>query len=87
MKKNRVPTGCILSVETVPTGCIYPYGLFLWGAFLFKFKGACSIRTLSILLLFQYLPTNYTGDQNKKKKMSVFQTDLFIETVGSKRLF
>ena len=38
MKKNRVPTGCILSVETVPTGCILSVGTVPIGCILIQIQ-------------------------------------------------
>ena len=38
MKKIRVPTGCILSVETVPTGCILSVGTVPMGCILIQIQ-------------------------------------------------
>ena len=38
MKKIRVPTGCILSVETVPTGCILSVGTVPMGYILIQIQ-------------------------------------------------
>ena len=64
MKKNQGPYGMNFICRDSPYGVHFicrdcPYGVHF---------NSCSIRTLSILLFFSILPTNYTGEQNKKRK-------------------
>ena len=68
MKKIRVPTGCILSVETVPTGCILSVGTVPMGCILIQIQRFMLYQDSIHPPFFSILPTNYTGEQNKKRK-------------------
>ena len=71
MKKIRVPTGCILSVETVPTGCILSVGTVPMGCILIQIQRFMlyqdSIHPHSFSVF--YLPITL-GNKLKKEKMS-----------------
>ena len=58
MNKIRVPTGCILSVETVPMGCILSVGTVPTGCIL-------AVGTVPTDNLSQELKTNLASSEAK----------------------